>query len=70
MLVTPVPPNTTDNGVVSPVSDVISALFPDTAAERLARAAAAVLAPVPPEVTAIGTTPVIVPPVMVTASEF
>ena len=70
MLVTPVPPNTTLNGVVSPDNDVISELLPDAAANKLVLAPAAVLAPVPPDAIAMGAMPVIEPPVIVTASEF
>jgi hypothetical protein len=70
MLLTPVPPNTAANGVVSPVKDVMSELLPKAAAERFTRDAAAVLAPVPPDATAIGNMPVIDPPVIATESEF
>jgi hypothetical protein len=70
MLLTPVPPNTTDNGVVNPFKDVISELLPEAAANKLVLAAAAVLAPVPPDITAIGDIPVIDPPVMEIAFEF
>jgi len=50
----PVPPSVTGIGVVSPVSEVISALAPEAAALIAVRAAEDVVAPVPPSVTGIG----------------
>jgi len=47
-VVAPVPPSATGIGVVSPVSEVISALAPEAAAPIAVRAAEDVVAPVPP----------------------
>lgn len=57
----PVPPWTTLSAVVKPESDVISLLAPLEAAPKLERAPDAVLAPVPPLVTAKGVLKVVVP---------